>query len=141
MNLAQMIPIGKLGTILPYAFPWLQKAAESSPVGYTLHEIVDGLKTGAFQLWADCEANKYRGFVVTEIRSVDDLIQVHLVLGGGFGLEYWENGIAAIELWAKELGAKEVKIWGRPGWQKIMKKHGYELETQILSRNIETRVQ
>lgn len=135
-----MVPVDHLNDMLPLALPWLQKAVEISINGYSLEHIVKGLHVGAFQLWAYGVSGD-KGFVISEVIQHSTSMEVHLILAGGVGLKNWLPEIGHIESWAKQIGADYVLVWGRPGWKKLLQKHGYELETQVLRRSLHYKVQ
>lgn len=139
-NLTQMVAQDKIASVMPFAGPWLQKAIDYNSVGYTLPDLYDNLVLGMMQLWATTGSD-YRGFLITKVEPTQKGPVVHLVLAAGYNLSAWLPDLGIIEKWALDLGAIEIKVWGRMGWLKLLRPHGYKLETQVLHRRLDFEVQ
>ena len=136
----QMVPSNRVLEIAPYARPWLQAAVDRNGLGYNVEEVLSGCTHGAFQLWA-AKAQGFEGFAVTELVTSPNESSVHIILAGGKGVSEVIPYIAVIEQWAKELGCQSIRVWGRPGWLRMLRKQGYHLETQVLKRSLNFEVQ
>jgi hypothetical protein len=133
---AQIIRPQDVATVWPFAAPWLQIAIEANGEGYDLAELMASFQSGNRQLWSSV-GDTYRGFLVTEVIQTHRGKEVHLILAGGYGLEQWFPELGVIELWARSLGANELKIWGRKGWERLLRKQGYFFETQVMRRRLD----
>lgn len=88
---------------------------------YTLLDVYCGLLSKQMQLWAwDTDA-----CLVTAIQE-DSGQKFCLLLGlAGEGMSVWFQYLPLVEDWARDQGATEMRIYGRPGWAR---KTGYDIE-------------
>jgi hypothetical protein len=55
-------------------------------------------------------------------------------LGGKSESASWLEHISFLEAWAQQNGFLRVEIWGRKGWERIFKPHGYVHESTHLGK-------
>lgn len=70
---------------------------------------------------AQCWAHE-DGFCITRINNFGQYKQLQIVAGGGknWFVSGWEMK-EVIEQFAKDIGCRNVAIWGRPGWKRVLK--------------------
>lgn len=73
--------------------------------------VEEGLKKDELQLWTDKDMA-----VVTAM--IEDYCL--LLVCGGNGIETCIKGLPVIEEWAKNNGKKEMRIYGRKGWARVL---------------------
>jgi hypothetical protein len=94
--------------------PHIETALERGGVGtHTLGDVAEGLISGSMKLWTygDCEAA-----LVSQIVG-DACIIITL---GGSRLKDYFHYLDVIEQWAKDEGCKEMQVYGRRGWARIL---------------------
>lgn len=81
---------------------------------HTLGDIAEGLISGSMTLWTYGEVE---AALVAEI--IDDFCQI--ITLGGKGIERYFHYLDVIEQWAKDNGCKEMRVYGRRGWVRMLK--------------------
>ncbi|EJF92647.1 hypothetical protein [Bartonella tamiae] len=86
------------------------------------------IATGKRQLWIILdEKEQFAAFVTTEIEITKlGNKRVLLLELAGKGGAFLADMIVPIENWAKSIGATEICPYGRIGWLKRLKKHGFK---------------
>lgn len=137
---ASLITKERVPEVLPYALPWIEKTLEEMAyTRWTLEGIVEQLQKGELQLWASYSNGKHL-FVLTEmIRELTGLT-VHIVLGAGRFDKNMLKHLDIIETWAKGQGATGFVIWGRWGWEKLLRPLGFKFETAVFRRTFTERL-
>lgn len=139
-NCASLITKEKIPETLPFALPWIEKTLqEMSYTRWTLEGVVEQLQKGDLQLWA-CHAKGKHLFVITELIQEITGLTVHIVLGGGRLDKDMIRYLDLIETWAKGLGATGFVIWGRWGWEKLLRPFGFKFETAVFRRTFTERL-
>ncbi len=105
---------------------WLRPAL----VDATVDELIAELASGRAQLWlAEHSA------LVTELVEQGSDRCLHIWLAGGsladiLGLR------PGLEAWARGQGCSHITIDGRPGWIRVLRRHGYRLAGRELKRTL-----
>jgi len=94
--------------------PWLAKALEHAKE-HTLEHVRACLLDGSAILWPG-----ERSAIVTQVVGGD----LHFWLGGG-NLRELMAMRPGIEAWGRAAGCRAATGKGRPGWERLMKRHGY----------------
>ncbi len=90
---------------------------------YTIDEIYEGLCTAKMQLWC-WQGKEIHGALVTAIQTKDVKFCLLLAVGGS-KMSEWMPYFHLVETWAKSQGCEEMRIYGRPGWSKLL---DYEID-------------
>lgn len=95
---------------------WLLPALED----LTERQVLEQLAAGQAQLWRGDRSAMVTQLVNREARTL------HVLLGGGDLRELltMQVGVAA---WGRAMGAQFATINGRPGWARVLARHGFEL--------------
>ena len=72
------------------------------------------------QLWTYGESA-----LVTTIQTKGGKTYCLLLLLGGERMSEWFQYFPIVESWAKDEGAEEMRLYGRPGWKRLT---GYDIE-------------
>ncbi|WP_275064944.1 hypothetical protein [Bartonella sp. ML71XJBT] len=105
----------------------LKKYAERFPDDVCLQTIAKELISGQAQLWLVLKNNrKFSAFAITKVERthMGKKCVVLSDLAGEGGLEL-VNLIDKVEKWARTINAEEVQMFGRAGWAKMLRHHGY----------------
>jgi hypothetical protein len=131
---------GVPSTMIDAAWPsvegFIVSALEYCPGRYTAEHIKEFLKKRDFQLWVVAEGNSILGCALTEI-AVFPLSKICVVrLAGAENTIGWLEYEGIIAAWARQEGASEMEIYGRPGWVKKMKNKGYRATMVTVVRKL-----
>ena len=98
----------------------LQRALDRGST-YSIDDLYAGLLKGEMQLfmWMD------RAALVTAIQTKEGQKFCLLLALGGDSMSIWFEQLPFLEDWAKGQGAKEMRVYGRPGWSRLT---GYDIE-------------
>lgn len=101
------------------------KAVDYSRGRYNEKAIVDGLITGAMQLWVLFD-DEIKMSMITQIMTYPTGLKVcEVTLLGGLDSKEWVNFVVGeLDKWAVSLGCHSLQIIGRPGWEKVLKNWG-----------------
>jgi hypothetical protein len=104
----------------------IEKAMD--PRRYTIDWLDGQVIAGAYRLFASAGA-----IIIAEIRTYPTWArEVHGVVAAGDLDEIETELIPQAEEWGRSLGCIAAQIDSRDGWERVMKKHGYErLKTVI----------
>ena len=90
-----------------------------------------------WQLWLAQDDEGIACACVTHIavRPLKKVVQILHV--GGRNMERWLPRLADIETWSRlVIGAARVEIASRNGWEKILKRHGYQRRAVLLVKDL-----
>lgn len=121
------------------AMPWIEKAI--GEVNHTHAELVHiqkGLYAGVLQLWAIQDKRKDNMpvfFLITELHTTEAGFKT-LILRWAAGTDMgdWLDDIELLEEICSREGYHKMEVWGRAGWEKVLKPHGFKREFTILSK-------
>ncbi len=106
--------------IWPTARPLIKKALDRGS-NYTLEQVYEGLCTKKMQLWMWADECA----LVTTIQTKGGIKFCLLLALGGTRMSDWFECLPIVENWAKDEGAQEVRVYGRPGWKRLP---GYDID-------------
>lgn len=86
---------------------------------YNRTDIFFGLLSGTMQLWTYQDD----GIKAVMVTKLDDDYCL-LLACGGVDMAKWTQYLPLVEDWAREHGCKEMRIYGRIGWAKVL---GYDI--------------
>ena len=114
--------------IWPIARPLISKALDRGS-NYTIDEVYKGLCTKTMQLWmwSDDAA------LVTTIQTKHGIKYCLLLALGGKDMSVWFQYLPLVEDWARDQGAEEVRVYGRPGWKRLT---GYDIDYVRMSKKL-----
>lgn len=91
---------------------------------HTERSVLTGLLHGGFVLWSDAEdIGAARAFVVTAWCDYPAGRIGFVQFAGGSGADAWlADAIADFSAWAKAMGCKELRVIGRKGWARRLRR-------------------
>jgi hypothetical protein len=107
----------------PKLLPFIRKALSVDTGRYTEASIFDALLERQMQLWAAIDPEDGRRLLaicITEIRNYPGKKVGTVFLCAGAGMAGWLPYLADIEAWFRVKGCREVDIYGRKGWAKML---------------------
>jgi hypothetical protein len=99
---------------------WIEDALKYSGGTHDFEDIVQGVKEGRFQFW-----NGKESAAITEITVYPKKKILHVFLAGGKMEEIVRMNESA-KIFAEINGCSAMTIAGRKGWERVLKKEGYE---------------
>ena len=107
-------PSTEVLSVWPVVKPLIAVALDRGS-NYTIEQIKAGLTKAEMQLWT-CETDHIQAALVTSLQ--DDFCL--LLALGGYNMWTWREWLPIVEAWAKSKGCKEMRIYGRRGWAKVL---------------------
>lgn len=120
----------------PHVTEYLQKAIDRADGRWNLESIRQKLLSRDMQLWV-IVSNKILAAGISQI--VEYPLRKVCVVSflGGEELSLWhDKSIATIERAALDWGCDDVDVQGRKGWERAMKRHGYEQTYCVIRKHI-----
>ncbi len=93
---------------------------------HTSEDIYDALMRKTMQLWIASEDQVLLGCTVTKIFEQPQATVCTLVVTAGEQVERWEHNLSVVEDWAYSQGCSLMQHYGRLGWSRMAKRHGYK---------------
>jgi len=115
------------------ALPHIQRALDRGG-SYTIHNVLDELRSGAAQLWLIERGDKVTAICITVLNQHPQSKSCLIWLCGGDGVKTWLHLLTHIEDWAKAEGCDLITLRGRAGWERIMP--DYEKTKVILEKKL-----
>lgn len=112
--------------------PLIERALLYSDGKYKLDDILKGIKSRDLQLWAIARSKKITTVMVTKIICYPQKKSLLMMLYSGDSTKDTSKFLPMIYGWAKYQGCEEVEMFGRPGWEKLLKSENFEKTFTVL---------
>lgn len=100
-------------------------------------DIYNWVLQESMHLWISATKDELLGAALLIVEDFPKLRQVRVFWASGFDTkEYLEQGIMMMEYWADSIGAEEVEVEGRIGWERRLKKLGYLKKGVVLQKDV-----
>ena len=96
---------------------------------FTLDELAKELFNDPnLNVWLMMDKGVVEGYMVTKLTKRKAKVVLHILGIAGIQIirKYLKVGLEELEQYASMIGAEEITLEGRPGWEKVMKRHGYQ---------------
>lgn len=134
------VPAEQLDMAWPLIAPSLERALSYSLGEMTLRQVYEGIRDRSFQLWAlGSDDTVDLGVCVTQVVTSPVTRYLEVLLCAGSELDSWIEYVDVLEQFAASNGCDFVKVHGRPGWERKLKKFGFEKKYVILTKPVATR--
>lgn len=110
----------------------IKAALEYSDQSYKIHDILEGIKSRDLQLWGANRGGKITSVMVTKIIKYPQKKSLLMMLYAGEHTKNMTQFLPTIYEWAKEQGCVDAQMYGRSGWEKVLKDQGYEKVYSVL---------
>lgn len=131
------IPIEHLPMMWEALAPLLQKGVDRSNGEISLDELYRDAMKGEYQIWVMAAGVEIKSALATRLMLFGTGKKVcNLMIAGGEELEEWKDQIEAFEDWARAENCDELRIIGRAGWGRHMKKFGYTHMNTTIGRTL-----
>lgn len=135
----QIVGIGapQLDVTWPKVLPWLEAACERGGYTHSTDDMLADLRTGDTQLWV-AVADEIEAVFITQFRRYPQRAVVEVLVGTGRGYQRWyDKFLDVLEAWSREKGATRMKLIARPGWQRVLRHHGYNPTHVMLEKDLD----
>ena len=104
---------------------------------YTGEDMFSCAALRKVQFWVGIdEEDDIKLFGITQIIDFPSNRVCEVLCVTGKQKELWEDKIADLEAWAKHNNCNLMELYARPGWERPMKKQGYERTHTILNKKL-----
>jgi hypothetical protein len=104
----------------------LLEALQYADGKYTVDDIYQKLTSAQMQLWVVYHNHKLCAFCITQIFIYPTEKRLGILFASGRDVYEWIHLNEIIKDFATTKGCSAVEIYGRPGWEKILRPFGYE---------------
>lgn len=92
---------------------------------YPFERLLEDLKNTSKLLFVDNVDGEIQSFAVLDFMQYDKLRSFRILYSAGKITEDWPAHIKFFEEFGKKFHINFIEVWGRPGWGKILKNHGF----------------
>jgi hypothetical protein len=96
--------------------------------------IREDIAAGRAQLWIVWDGNEIIAAATTELIQMPSKKVCVLGSCAGRDLRKWDHFLADLEAFAKREGCDRLRIYGRPGWKRILARNGYQAPWDVLEK-------
>lgn len=127
--------------MLPIVWPMLEFDVVKEQRAWDDTATVDGvredLERGALQLWVLLDQNDVvRMSIMTRVTLCDVGRVMSIVWAHGKEVEEILHYLDAVEAAAKDIGCVRLEVRGRKGWERVLKKQGYDYKYQVVAKDL-----
>jgi len=108
---------------------------------FSLEELADKLfQNPNYNVWLYMDKGVVEGYMVTQLMKNKRKTALHIVGCAGKDIinKYLPKTMESLEQYASMVGADEVSLEGRPGWEKVMRRYGYQRVLKM-TKNVNIR--
>ena len=127
----ECVPAHLKRAIWPLVADRIRASALRTDLSHTA-DIERDLFEGAGVLWIARDGNKIEAAAVTLLVHTDQHLVCMITALGGENMRHWIPLLDQLENWARAEGAALVRIFGRPGWVRMLQ--NYRVKNVVLER-------
>jgi hypothetical protein len=118
--------------------PWLRKALDETTVELDLEQIKIDAQCGLNMvlLGYDPRTKELDLVLIAEPRKVGGIPTLVIMWAAGKNMHSWIKDIAVVEGLARERGFKQLHIWGRKGFERMLKVEGFRHEFTVIGKSL-----
>ena len=125
--------------IWPQVEKHLDRIAPHSEGELTTEDFHTALLSKDMQLWVAVDDElQVLASMVSQIISYPRKRVLRILAIGGVDMERWMGHLPAVEDWAMEVGCSSLELWGRKGWQKMLK--DWNDSYVVMTKDLKTRM-
>jgi len=112
--------------------PWIEAALDHSGGSHLIGDVRHLCETDPDYRFLPGEASA----AVVQIIEYPRLKRLHLWLNGGDMAELVEVLLPIAEVWGRNQGCSQVTTAGRPGWDRVMARYGFQPAARICMKEL-----
>ena len=118
--------------------PILQRAVDDADGRWTSEQLLADVESGRVLVWMVPHGTKIVGVFTT--RVVESAVRWCLVEDcAGDDLASWIlEALRALETWAREIGAAQIVLEGRRGWERVLRPYGFNPTRTVCVKDLAT---
>ena len=120
MTILRGVTSARIKAEWPKILPFVERALKHDSGRYSVESIYKALINREMQLQCAMDGERIRAICITELRNYPTKRVGTIFLCAGDGVTDWLPHLAEIEDWMRSKGCKEIDIYGRPGWAKLL---------------------
>lgn len=113
-------------TVWKEAAPIIEKALDRADDKYSLEDIRKFILEKKMSLWVCFENHIMTACVLTQIVCYPQSKRLLIFSMSGVGIENWLKFEHLMKEYAIRENCSYVEVYGRPGWEKMLKNYGYD---------------
>lgn len=119
----------------PHVVHLIESAFHRGNADNTIEDIHADLKCGRALLWVIWSGSALAAAVTTALINIPNKGKMCLLTScAGKDIHSWDHLIADIERYAIGEGCDLVRFFGRRGWARVMRRHGYDQPWIVMER-------
>lgn len=138
MNLdIKLVGPGQLTQFVPDLYRYLRKSEAWTRGRASVDDIVRFLYTKQMDLWVVVDVKTVYGYVISEIKQYPrcKILVLQYCAGQPGYMNFVDTQMhELLEKFAKDAGCAGIEYFGRPGWRKDARKHGYISESVMYEK-------
>ena len=104
---------------------------------YSVEDIYQAAKDRKMQLWVVREWGNLIAVVVTEIVDYPQKKIAVIIVCAGKEMGMWMHLLEGVlEEWARQKRCDEIRLYGREGWGRVLKSHGWKRVYTVLGKTL-----
>ena len=127
------VPPDHAGQVWPQVESLLRTAMERGGIT-EFADVKSRVLRGEALLWLAWDGKAIMAAVVTELTTVNGEKFCTITACGGNEHRRWIDLIEKLENHARDEGCKAIRIWGRPGWKRVLPE--YRVHLEMLERTL-----
>jgi hypothetical protein len=123
----------------PVLAPWVIQALGEVDAWADINQLREEAERGTTQVWAaQCKHSKEILMVcLTEGMNLNGKPVLVIRWLGGRHPDLWLENLALIERWAATQGFHKIEVWGRAGWNRVLRPQGYREVYRVLEKLVD----
>ena len=137
------VPHGEVEALWPRIAGHFEGVAALSRGRFAAADWRRSFRDRSRQLWAahepaaDAVVGPVRAVLATEVRQYPGRRVAALMACTGAGREDWTGFLPIVEAWARAQGCTAVEAQARPGWQRVLRPHGYAATHVFIEKELD----
>ena len=119
--------------------PMVESAIEYSNGEYTADYLLDCIHSSDAQLWVGHEQGHIRYVCITSVETfkATGATILKILLLAGNGIDDWlDSNLPELESWAIDNGATAIWNYGRSGWERKLRPHGFRKVSTVMAKEL-----
>jgi len=132
-----LVPYDYVADVVPQVLPYIKVSEEWTRGRSTATDLLSFIFSGRMQLWVALDDQKIYGHLISEVkqyRQCKMFVVQHCAMEP-HTFELVEDQVFDLCIrYAKDAGCAGVEFVGRPGWSKMMRKRGFDVQSVMFQK-------